>query len=91
MIIKTTGTLHMNTSFVINKKVSVEVIEILMCWFHFKQNIRKNRLLIPRNNYANTLKQCNNLHNCTSTYEFNVNVLFESHYFKTIFINLFSH
>ena len=45
---------------------------ILMCWFHLKQNLRKHRHLMAPDNYANTLKQCNDLHNCTNISEFNV-------------------
>ena len=37
---------------------------LLMCWFHLKQNFRKNKNMIPPQLYTQTLNEINNLHYC---------------------------
>ena len=45
-------------------------IEILMCWFHVKLNVRKHKKLIPDFLYGCVKKVINMMHNCRSREQF---------------------
>ena len=51
--------------------------KIIMCWFHMKANIRKNKSKIPEHLYKQTLQEINNLHNTTCGGTYKVTKLFK--------------